>query len=799
MALLDGFKKFFNIGTPGTPEGVTAPNSNEIELIINEGKKVEFGSSGTRIFAGYLDEEYLAELQGTDWADKIDQMRRSDAIISMCLKAFKLPLLSANWYIKIKEGAEEDPIAKMQEEFFEKVYFEDLGSFTKTLGEILTCYDFGYSLMEVVHKITSDKEFNQMITLKKLAWRSQRTIQTWNICPHEKELISVTQWADGDLGLTVDIPAQYLVHFCPNQEGDNFEGIAITRPMYGPYLRKNHFLRLLAAGLEKYAIPAPKVKVPSSVGSGTAEHTAAKEMLEAYTSNHSAYMMYPEGWELEVFDVDFDADKVRKIIDSENQEIVNSILAPFLLLGQGDNSGSHALSGDLSNFFAQTLQFMADHISEVLHRRVTRSLTKMNWGDTPCMVELVCEDLKDQAGKVLAEIVKSLVDSGVLRADDALEKDLRKRFGLPEIDIETIREKAPTPTPGLFSEKEERHKRRPFQLAESSVKAIFYSGSPDQIIKKSSDDLAQVFKNYLGIIGQEYITKLIKQKNDLTDSAQLSAATRITASGNDYLEMIKFLCTKAAMDAQAHVQKTLDKSIKLASSKQVSTLEKRQERIDELGLKLTDLAREYSTGPYNQTVASELSATRKTLTRLIREQRKDLEDAMQMSTTQRRNIASRASFVYQTQMSDLEKGIGLQYQSSAPSTVDDGLLRKDLTEKLSSIQSGAIVNTGPSILANQTVNEAIVEAPDNLDLGDSVESYTFVAVDDDRTTDICQELDGHTFSSDDPDLARYSPPLHYNCRSYLAINPRGARGNPSIDNKVSLSKAAEKSINLSED
>jgi len=45
--------------------------------------------------------------------------------------------------------------------------------------------------------------------------------------------------------------------------------------------------------------------------------------------------------------------------------------------------------------------------------------------------------------------------------------------------------------------------------------------------------------------------------------------------------------------------------------------------------------------------------------------------------------------------------------------------------------------------------------------------YEFAAVMDDRTTDICSELDGQRHPKDDPFWNRFTPPNHYGCRSQI--------------------------------
>lgn len=43
----------------------------------------------------------------------------------------------------------------------------------------------------------------------------------------------------------------------------------------------------------------------------------------------------------------------------------------------------------------------------------------------------------------------------------------------------------------------------------------------------------------------------------------------------------------------------------------------------------------------------------------------------------------------------------------------------------------------------------------------------YSAIIDQRTTEVCQHLDGKVFRPDDPDIEKFTPPNHFNCRSLL--------------------------------
>jgi hypothetical protein len=779
-----------------------------VPVVINkqEIKLVESGTSGTQIYGGMLSEEYLSEQRGRIWADTIDKMRRSDANVRMAISAIKLPLKSGHWRISVKQEFDaKDPMALMQQKLIDKAVFQDLNmSFKKLIGEILTCLEFGYSLFDISFRPKmDDAEMGPYNTLKSIAYRSQRTIEYWNLDPETGELATVTQIVNGDLGTIAEMDAKYLLHFAPEQEGTNFEGMSILRAMYGCWLRKNHYLKLQAAGIEKYAIPIPILSVPAGK-EASEEYTNAIAALQVYTSNQKNYLTVPEGWEIKVQEVNFDAEKIRATIDAENKEMANSILASFLLLGSSKgSSGNRALSEELSDFFAQTLQYIADHVAEQFGRKIFEPLVKMNFGNVPVMVELKCESLAEKADEQLATTLKLLTDGKLLTPDDSLEKDVREKFKLPEIDLLTrpapppvvapmgvVPPPAPAGPPKQLSEKKLAQKKSP--------KIAKQRDEVPKLIKESKQSLKDFYRSQLGVIGADYIQKVIKAKNAANSATKAKAAINTDPSmPSHYLNGIKYLLAKSTHLAQKQVidlvtkKKTLSE-FRLSTGKE-QNLQDKMDAADEALQNLIAAADSYTNSPSDDSLFSEFATARYRFNEAAESATDLLESDMSFSTTQR--LSAKAELLAESQVADIKKNVALQYQSSYLSTDSDDILSTDLFEALDKYVDGPVSLVGPAILALQTINEARSDAGD--EISDEVESYTFV--NDDPVTAICTELDGRTFAPDDPDLARFTPPLHYNCDSYLIINLKSFNGNPEIDNDdLVLSKSAQKSINLSE-
>lgn len=404
-------------------------------------KTVEVGVAGTQVYGGYFNEDYLSQLHGRHWMDLQDQMRRSDSQIRMLLSCIKLPIKSSNWTVK---KLDDSPEAELQKLLFEKAFFKDTGkSWKRTLGEILTCTDFGFSLMEATYQAKfDDPDLGTYNTLKSLAWRSQRTIERW-IIDNNGVLQYVQQIAYGDEGKISDIDARFLVHFAPDMEGDNYEGISTLRFIYGNWLRKNHYLKLMASGIEKSAIPVPVVTIPSGK-ENSPELATLKKVLQTYTSNQANYITLPAGWEWDTVTLTFDVEKMKSALEFENMEMMNSALASFLMLGQGGTAGNKALGGTLSDFFKMSQQYLADHISEQLNEKIGQKLLDMNYGpNTKRLVSLECDGLSEQADIALSEIMRNLTQASVIKPDAELEDNMREKYGLPPRDESTSAEYKP--------------------------------------------------------------------------------------------------------------------------------------------------------------------------------------------------------------------------------------------------------------------------------------------------------------------------------------------------------------------
>jgi phage gp29-like protein len=697
------------------------------------------GSSGIRSYAGYPSEEYLHQLRGTKRADVFDKMRRSDSKIRKVLKAVKDPIKAAAWEVQAQDGA--TPEQKGHAEFISHVLLNDLdpvSSLKQYITEALTALEFGFAPFEVIHKVVlNHKKFGSYIGLRKLAWRSPRTIERFNLDEDTEELVSITQQADGDLQRNVDIPAKNLALISLEREGSNFEGISALRYCYGAWLRKQMNLKILAIGLEKYAVPTPIGEVPTMAGP---DYNAFIEALERYTSHETNYITLPKGWQITLKENNFDVEKVKSAIDLENMEIVDAFMTNFLELGMNGGGGAYALSNDLSDFFLSGLVGLAEIVAEPLNQKVIPDLVRVNFGPQDSYPQLVATGITDKAGQELASSIKALIDGRAIKPDDVLEASLRKRFGLPPADPATSRE---VPYAGMQSSV-------PSMIASSALsEAAIQLAERDakKLISAGADDLKEVMRAGLAKMGKQLVQRLVRAWGDLSPDTRVTVAKSVSITGQaEYKQVLKDAMLRIAAAGVESARRDVPraKDVKFSEAPGICLKE-----YDWLPPKLL------------------------------------------------RRIDTQAELLAGAQAGDLEMAMLFQYTSSAPSTDSQRTIEDDLNQALDDALSGPSISTGAGTTAAAVTNiarSAFFMEPEVLD---QIEAFQFVNYD--PISPICEDLAGRIFAKDDPGLDRYTPPLHHNCKSIMLPILKGNLGNREIEKLVPSRASLEKFITLREE
>lgn len=161
----------------------------------------------------------------------------------------------------------------------------------------------------------------------------------------------------------------------------------------------------------------------------------------------------------------------------------------------------------------------------------------------------------------------------------------------------------------------------------------------------------------------------------------------------------------------------------------------------------------------------------------------------------KKRLLATANLIIQTQTSDLEKAIFFQFGHSNPSTTSAATIKEDLQESAADFVGGNAIEAGATTIASQSINEARQAFFFDKESLDEVDAFEFV--NGDPVTTVCNELAGKLFLGDDEESWRYTPPLHFNCKSYIIPVLKGNLKGREITG-LRPSEAAKEDIQFSE-
>lgn len=169
----------------------------------------------------------------------------------------------------------------------------------------------------------------------------------------------------------------------------------------------------------------------------------------------------------------------------------------------------------------------------------------------------------------------------------------------------------------------------------------------------------------------------------------------------------------------------------------------------------------------------------------------------------RKFVKKQADLLVGTQLKDLEQKLFYQWTDSYDTIDDFDILEDDLNKAALSYLEGSAVRAGAGLLSSKTVNEARNGFFFEPDVLDELDAFEFV--NEGPVTQICEDLAGTVFAKDDPEMFRYTPPLHWNCKSWIRPILKGGlqkaldkSGQEKLEKLKPSTKKVEETIQFSE-
>lgn len=133
----------------------------------------------------------------------------------------------------------------------------------------------------------------------------------------------------------------------------------------------------------------------------------------------------------------------------------------------------------------------------------------------------------------------------------------------------------------------------------------------------------------------------------------------------------------------------------------------------------------------------------------------------------RKRINASNDKIIGTQISDLEKNLFFTFDSATRKKLGLSETEFELNESSGMYVSGNAVRGAASVSAANTVNEVRNAFFFEDEVLEQIEAFEFMNNTPQNRTAICEDLVGTIFAKNDPNHFRYTPPLHYNCRSWI--------------------------------
>ena len=413
------------------------------------------GISGTQLSGGVIAKESNAQLTGLNWVQEAEEMLRTDPIVRRSWHMLRQTLLSASW--RFEPGVEGDLLAEELARYANECWGFDghsgqmVTSWEDQLSYLFEFVPVGYRYAEEVYRVGPDSTGKVRVWLSHYADREPSAHSRW-LSRDDQHLDGVMQNVVGGGKVPEPIPANKLLLLTLNRTGSNFEGVGMLRPVWWWWRTKQRVSNLMCVGLDRWAVPTPKVVVDRAVaeqigltdGDIDAMIDDAEAQAQAFISAEQSYLVENSAVKFDTYAAapNLYADGPINIITKCDSQIAAAFLAQFADLGNTETGARSVGEIHLSVFRRAAINLcdlVAAQVSCVDRRGggTIGRLIRWNYGavDPSKLPRLTHTGLDtDDLAESLA-MLPGLVQAGLVTPDDELERIIRAKLGagdLPE-------------------------------------------------------------------------------------------------------------------------------------------------------------------------------------------------------------------------------------------------------------------------------------------------------------------------------------------------------------------------------
>lgn len=633
-----------------------------------------------------------------------------------------------------EEAEDEDELddeKKLRIRVFEQIIEQMDGSFYDSLNGIMTAMYYGFSLSEKVeHEIVVDGK--TWIGLKRLALKPFETF--FFVTDEFGNIVKCKQRFDG---YEQEIDISRFVHYVQNAEVDPHYGQSELREAYRAYFSKDMAIRFWNIHLERHSSGFLMIQVDKDkeLRPGSQEYTS---LVNAITNVSPKTALILPGMVTGELVHPTNTDAFEKAIASHDKAIAKALLVPNLLgISEQGQTGSYSQSQTQLEAFLWTIEAETKRLEEIINEHIFKPLGEINFGAGPYprfRFKPISETVKQNVIKTWMELVKA----GAVTASESDESHIRKMLDFPEATEDDTPEPIPPvpPMPGQPSPTNQPQNQPPQQPGQ-------LPSPPDETVLGKTRITPRA----------DYAARAAKRVDFAVidnSSAKVAATTniKIVEALKDGKEAIKTFIRDNDLFANP------DKIADIGIPARVMT---RIRKAAENGLKEAwDIGANHARKELQKALGAHYAA-----------------DEMRLSDAAAEKFLESRAYTFAGDMADStrKRTTTILYNGIKSGWSLDEILNRIDDEIDSTVLPHAA--TAIRTIVFEAINEARYELFASPEASNFVEGMEFSAILDGRTTEVCQHMDGRDYSIDNPIWEKYSPPLHWNCRSLLiAITSR---------------------------
>ena len=321
-----------------------------------------------------------------------EEMLQDDQV-SVCAQIKKDLVLASGWDI-VTEG-EEDGDVEIKEDLESALREQTDGSFDEMLEEILTAYDFGFSVTEKVFKQRDDG--GGKLGLKALRTRHPGT---WLLHTDDKGHVEKYEQLVEKSRLVVN--PKSLIHYVNHPRFQNPYGTSDLRAAYNAWFTKRQVIKYFAIFLEKAASPVPVARYDKN-----APQQAKTDIYNALKSFQAkTTLVVPKELEIEFLEAKSNGDAYEKALNIFNMFIGRSMFIPDLLGFQGGatDGGSYALGKDQIRLFFKHVNRRRESLERIVNMELIRPMVLYNYGNVEKHPKFKLRPIEDDQAAELAKV-----------------------------------------------------------------------------------------------------------------------------------------------------------------------------------------------------------------------------------------------------------------------------------------------------------------------------------------------------------------------------------------------------------